>query len=714
MAISGADEIYRKISSQIESQFPEFIRSDGPKFVSFLKAYFEYMEQTGKAGERARALLDLQDIDRTIDEFVEYFRREFMVNIPKNVQGDKRLLAKYIRDYYRTRGSEESMRFLFRTIYNQEIELYYPGDDILRASDGRWAQETVLYVKDPSNVNPTTFAGKKVTGTISGATGQVQNVVAINTRGIDAYQITIESRTGVFVDGERIQDEDGKFATILGTSGTIAELKIIDGGAFHSVGDTLQVFGQSSGATATATVLSVKNDPTNQGLVFRIVDGGRGYTLGNTNITVSGGSGTDGVVSVLSISNTTSFQINKDRINSVKDVLLNTGLTFSTGGSNTTVLSANLASANVSSSLISALDISNTTIGSINAISMSSAGYGYSSLPIVTAIESEIAPTETAAPDGGILGRNAVIVANNATGALLTVSITSSSLGFEQGETASIVNQRTGTQVTTNSREVRNKVAGSSSLGAWVGFRREDTYPGSGAIRTSGTINLPGRYTDTKGFLSWNMRLQDNDYYQEYSYVIKVMKEVEKYRDILKSTVHPAGTKQFGEYTLRLTANNRPAVMFTIDARLLVSESFRSTDSFSVLRIDQGGIIGPETITLTDTPDATNKAVASITETITAADSVDATTKAVGDLSETVTSGDDVDATNKAVASISELVVVTDEFVGGTSTSASYFDSTGYIEPYANTEITFYETKTVGDFIAETLNFDDTLEVTIS
>jgi len=76
-----------------------FVREEGPQFVAFLKAYFEYMEQSGNAVDAIRSLKDNQDIDRTIDSFVEYFRKEFMLNIPKDILADKRTLVKHIRDF---------------------------------------------------------------------------------------------------------------------------------------------------------------------------------------------------------------------------------------------------------------------------------------------------------------------------------------------------------------------------------------------------------------------------------------------------------------------------------------------------------------------------------------------------------------------------------------------------------------------------------------
>ena len=50
------------------------------------------------------------------------------------------------------------------------------------------------------------------------------------------------------------------------------------------------------------------------------------------------------------------------------------------------------------------------------------------------------------------------------------------------------------------------------------------------------------------------MRLQDNDFYQEYSYLIRITEIVDKYRDVVKRVLHPAGSKMFGAYVF--TASN--------------------------------------------------------------------------------------------------------------------------------------------------------------
>ena len=58
-----------KVSTVVSKQLPEFVREDNAQFVSFLEAYYEFLEQSNK-----RNLESLRDIDDTVDSFIQYFK----------------------------------------------------------------------------------------------------------------------------------------------------------------------------------------------------------------------------------------------------------------------------------------------------------------------------------------------------------------------------------------------------------------------------------------------------------------------------------------------------------------------------------------------------------------------------------------------------------------------------------------------------------------
>jgi hypothetical protein len=61
----------------------------------------------------------------------------------------------------------------------------------------------------------------------------------------------------------------------------------------------------------------------------------------------------------------------------------------------------------------------------------------------------------------------------------------------------------------------------------------------------------PGYYVNNDGFLDDAIYIQDSNYYQAFSYVIKIDQSLNTYKTIVKNLIHPAGMAVFGEYDLR-------------------------------------------------------------------------------------------------------------------------------------------------------------------
>lgn len=668
MAIAGAEETLKKISSQIESQFPGFIREEGPQFVAFLKAYFEYMDQSGNAVNATRTIRDNKDIDRTVDSFVEYFRREFMVNIPSSVLADKRLLAKHIREFYRTRGSQESFRFLFRALFNQEIDLYYPGDDILRASDGRWKRETRLRIAAPFSKNPRSFEGQIIQGVTSGATAYVQDIIGTTALGLEVYDITIENVVGSFVDGERVfnTNDTSNYATINSQVGSLTDVTITNGGAFHNLSDTITISGSGSTEDATAVITEVTNK---SGVTVTLTKTGSGYTKENTTLIVTGGNGKDFEIAIDSWKKETigGLSINTDLIGPMKNVRLNTPSFFVRQGTNTSPIATKLtgtvststvsntitgsgtnftsqlavgdivriagvantarvhsitnatsfvsvhtpfqnvsgangyiglAAANVSTRLVTALKFSTQELYAINAIALINPGYGYdTTLPTIRIVDSVISVLNISDGYGNIYGNNAVVTASNAPGSIKKLRIITPGSNFARYGEAQLYNSSQANSIIEEA-QVSSNTSGSAQTKYLI---RQKTFSGVGSPNPSGIIQFPGRYIDTKGFLSWNNRLQDNYYYQEFSYVVRVSELLSKYKEIVKSLLHPAGTKMFADYVItsnaaQITTINDEAPIF---ARRAIRETITSTAAQNAFAEYTNGINLTETVTVT-------------------------------------------------------------------------------------------------------------------
>lgn len=132
----------KSTSVSVARNFPEFIREEYPLFVKLVEEYYKFLDTT-YAGQ----LDSLTDIDETPDIFIEYFRRQYAINISTFWNLDFKEFLFFAKSFYSSRGSEVSIRFLFRAMFGEEIEIDYPGQYILRASDGKWSQEFHIEMK---------------------------------------------------------------------------------------------------------------------------------------------------------------------------------------------------------------------------------------------------------------------------------------------------------------------------------------------------------------------------------------------------------------------------------------------------------------------------------------------------------------------------------------------------------------------------------------
>lgn len=142
-----------KTSLLVNRQVPEFIREEHPLFISFLEAYYEFLEnkqgtQKNDLTTVSKNLRDLSDVDESIDEFEDSFFNMYANLVPRDVAVDKSTLIKSVLPGYLAKGSENSFKLLFRMMFGSELSVTYPRSQVLRLSDGKWLVEKYLKVSD--------------------------------------------------------------------------------------------------------------------------------------------------------------------------------------------------------------------------------------------------------------------------------------------------------------------------------------------------------------------------------------------------------------------------------------------------------------------------------------------------------------------------------------------------------------------------------------
>jgi hypothetical protein len=234
----------------IAAQIPDHVVSEYPIFVEFMRAYYEFMAQSGNPDDVIKNILDYRDVDTTIESFKTHILNEFMGNIPDNIVADKVLLAKHIKELYVSKGTESSYRMLFRILFNKEIDINYPSDQILKLSDGKWEQN-ISFVAHISNFfTPEEIyvaIGHRILVNIDSKQLPVSVLNIVQLQTTDPSNNLYE----FFIKKDFYDDFNGATTFTCNTIGLIA---IVNGGSGYTDADTVLISSiDGSGAAATLT-----------------------------------------------------------------------------------------------------------------------------------------------------------------------------------------------------------------------------------------------------------------------------------------------------------------------------------------------------------------------------------------------------------------------------------------------------------------------------
>ena len=180
----------------------------------------------------------------------------------------------------------------------------------------------------------------------------------------------------------------------------------------------------------------------------------------------------------------------------------------------------------ITSKMKNAFVFTTQTFGKVATISYSSHGSGYETTPSISLTSLGYYSTVETRSDGsgGYFGSNATLAVGDLGGAITGVTITEP--GFGYSVTPAVIGATHSTPATL------------------TGVR--------GITRIK-----EGKYSGESGMPSSQKKIQDNNYYQDYSYVLKTTDSVDVWRTDVLKLLHPAGYKLFGEVLIENLLNTQ-------------------------------------------------------------------------------------------------------------------------------------------------------------
>ena len=381
----------KSISPFVDYQVPGFVKDDYPKFLAFIKAYYSFLDSHSSNGTNyiSRSMMSYRDVDETTDEFIKYFLYDFLNDFPEETALDKAKLVKLSKDFYKTKGSEDSLKFLFRVLYNEEIDVYYPKKDILKASDGKWQQPQYIKLTiSPANLNVNLdYLVKRL---LTGTTSKSICIVESYQRSIDPINqsdvvlLFVSNIKGTFLPNEIIQipyeDSEGISSVFIEKiTGAISKIQLVKDryGLTYNVGDPVIVHsGLDNTLRARDANAIVSQVSTGQVIAADVIDGGFGfraepYSLAEV-IPAFGDTGAGATLSIVEVDTSKTITLN---------VVYDTIDTFAAVSIGDADYHFNTFVTNVNTTLATALNTTQTNFYPLKKIRVTNSGGGYKRKP---------------------------------------------------------------------------------------------------------------------------------------------------------------------------------------------------------------------------------------------------------------------------------------------------------------------------------------------
>lgn len=276
-----------KNSVFIDSQLPRFINQNHEQFTNFLRFYYEWLESSENATGVLRSIHEQGNIEKSTGKFLDLLYDELASKFPKNILIDKKLFLQKATDYYKSKGVEDSYRYLFLILFGKEaaksLSFYYPNRDILRLSDSTWTVNRTMRVTSVSG-DLFSLSNTKIAGNDSLSTATVVSVLGFSVGPHFVYELLLDNQTidGEFDAGENITAENGVIGKIVPV---LSSVTVTAGGTGFALTDDVTET-DSTGIGAKLKIAEV--DDTGKIIKIDIIDPGAFYTSPTISVSGSG------------------------------------------------------------------------------------------------------------------------------------------------------------------------------------------------------------------------------------------------------------------------------------------------------------------------------------------------------------------------------------------------------------------------------------------
>lgn len=240
------------ISPIISERIPDFIKSDYPEMARFISDFYSFLEEQGNPLEVLETFFEKTEVNNEENGFIEKILLELGFDIDHILTIPKRELILHLREFYLNRGNEKSFKFLFRILFDTDIEIDYPRKRLFTLSNATYSNNFFIFTTatkkntDEFNIILSNISSYslQISGISSKINASIENIELVNFQNNFYFKIQIDSQYKNFIIQEGVIIFDQKTqARIRENIVDIIEFEIINGGYNYTIGDIIDVIG---------------------------------------------------------------------------------------------------------------------------------------------------------------------------------------------------------------------------------------------------------------------------------------------------------------------------------------------------------------------------------------------------------------------------------------------------------------------------------------
>jgi hypothetical protein len=135
-------------TSKVVDVLPEYFQSENPQLIQLLNAYYEFMDSDDNVNDKLSNLLKARDIGSVSLDFLDFLLTETGLGIRSSQVLDPITIARNFPDYFRYKGSLFSAKYFFRMLYNEEVTIQYPKDQLFIVGESKIGPESLKLIQN--------------------------------------------------------------------------------------------------------------------------------------------------------------------------------------------------------------------------------------------------------------------------------------------------------------------------------------------------------------------------------------------------------------------------------------------------------------------------------------------------------------------------------------------------------------------------------------